>query len=159
MKKLLGIVVLGLLWCSVGFAEIITLKCVTFKMEIMGKDKNPWGETYVSKDSDLFMKLDTNDKNAIKSDLKYEWYRTDGYITYESINRYDLTKFSKSIQVDKTTMNDYKSLWDSRKNDPDALNKFYQNLSKQYYKINLGKKTEDFTMSQTHKCEIIEKKF
>ena len=125
----------------------------------MGKDKNPWGETYASKESDLFFKLDTNDKNAIKSDLKYEWYRTKGYITYESINRYDLTMFSKSIQVDKTTMNDYKSLWDSRKNDPDALNKFYQNLSKQYYKINFGKKTEDFTMSQTHKCEIIEKKF
>ena len=27
MKKLLGIVVLGLLWCNVGFAEIINLKC------------------------------------------------------------------------------------------------------------------------------------
>ena len=58
-------------------------------MDIMGKDKNSWGETYVSKESDLFIKLDTNDINAIKSDLKYEWYRTDEYVTYESINRYE----------------------------------------------------------------------
>lgn len=28
MKKLLGILVLGLLWCNVGFAEIIELKCL-----------------------------------------------------------------------------------------------------------------------------------
>ena len=40
MKKLLGIVVLGLLLCNVGFAEIITLKCVITEMEVGGKDKN-----------------------------------------------------------------------------------------------------------------------
>ena len=27
MKKLLGIVVLGLLWCDVGFAEVLTWEC------------------------------------------------------------------------------------------------------------------------------------
>jgi hypothetical protein len=31
MKKLLGILVLGLLWCNVGFAEIIHLKCKGMK--------------------------------------------------------------------------------------------------------------------------------
>ena len=31
MKKLLGIVVLGLLWCNVGFANPITLLCINDK--------------------------------------------------------------------------------------------------------------------------------
>ena len=31
MKKLLGILVLGLLWCSVGFAAPITLLCINDK--------------------------------------------------------------------------------------------------------------------------------
>ena len=30
MKKLLGILVLGLLWCNVGFAEDIYLSCIAF---------------------------------------------------------------------------------------------------------------------------------
>ena len=39
MKKLLGIVVLGLLWCNVGFAEKITVLCI---------DKKTKAKTYIS---------------------------------------------------------------------------------------------------------------
>ena len=39
MKKLLEILVLGLLWCNVSFGEILTLKCNKDYERIIGKSK------------------------------------------------------------------------------------------------------------------------
>ena len=40
MKKLLAIVVLGLLWSNYAYSETITLKCITTKKEVNGKENN-----------------------------------------------------------------------------------------------------------------------
>ena len=97
MKKLLGIVVLSLMFCNAGFAEIITLKCVITEMEVGGKDKNEiTGETHASQESDQFFKIDTNDNEALKTDLMYIWVNisksgrrdsTDTFVSYATINR------------------------------------------------------------------------
>ena len=46
MKKLLGILVLGLLWCNVGFAEQIIIECLgTHIYEGGKKERNNWKRT------------------------------------------------------------------------------------------------------------------
>ena len=59
MKKLLGIVVLGLLWCNVGFAEEILINCVIedFNLKAIGKKDRPRfvGQT-------ISLKIDTERK-------------------------------------------------------------------------------------------------
>tara|TARA_B100001564_G_C20220192_1_gene481369 strand:- start:66 stop:575 length:510 start_codon:yes stop_codon:yes gene_type:complete len=169
MKKLLGIVVLGLLLCNVGFAEIITLKCVITEMEVGGKDKNEiTGETHASQESDQFFKIDTNDNEALKTDLMYIWVHiskggkrdsTDKYVSYETINRYDLKRYEKTILVDEETANNYKTLWEKGKNDLDVFNEIYRSINTRYIHLSSSDDIEDFTMSQNHNCEMIEKKF
>jgi len=62
MKKLLGILVLGLLWCNVGFAEKISIICKETKGPLFYKE---WNETYqvsVDINNDVkpgFLKIDT----------------------------------------------------------------------------------------------------
>ena len=169
MKKLLGIVVLGLLLCNVGFAEIITLKCVISEMEVGGKDKNEiTGETHASQESDQFFKIDTDDNEALKTDLMFIWVQiaksgrrdsTDKYVSYTTINRYDLKRYEKTILVDEETANNYKTLWEKGKNDLDAFNEIYRSINTRYIHLSSSKDIEDFTMLQKHNCEIIEKKF
>ena len=169
MKKLLGIVVLGLLLCNVGFAEIITLKCVITEMEVGGKDKNEiTGETHASQESDQFFKIDTNDNEALKTDLMYIWVNisksgrrdsTDKFVSYATINRYDLKRYEKTILVDEETANNYKTLWEKGKNDLDVFNEIYRSINTRYIHLSSSDDIEDFTMSQNHNCEMIEKKF
>ena len=169
MKKLLGIVVLGLLLCNVGFAEIITLKCVISEMEVGGKDKNEiTGETHASQESDQFFKIDTDDNEALKTDLMFIWVQiaksgrrdsTDKYVSYTTINRYDLKRYEKTILVDEETANNYKTLWEKGKNDLDTFNEIYRSINTRYIHLSSSKDIEDFTMLQKHNCEIIEKKF
>ena len=95
MRKILGMLVLGLLWCSAGYTEEITLKCTIKKIEIEYKEDdtaNMVGET-------SFMKLDTEDKTLFKTELVYaNFYIWDNLrnntklkkaMTLETINRYD----------------------------------------------------------------------
>ena len=169
MKKLLGIVALGLLWCNISFAEIITLKCVITEMEVGGKDKNEiTGETHASQESDQFFKIDTNDKEALKTDLMYIWVNisksgkrdsTDKFVSYETINRYDLKRYEKTILVDEETANDFKALWEKGKKDIEVFNEIYRSINTRYIHLSSSNDIEDFTMSQKHNCEIIEKKF
>ena len=169
MKKLLGIVFLGLLLCNVGFAEIITLKCVISEMEVGGKDKNEiTGETHASQESDQFFKIDTDDNEALKTDLMFIWVQiaksgrrdsTDKYVSYTTINRYDLKRYEKTILVDEETANNYKTLWEKGKNDLDTFNEIYRSINTRYIHLSSSKDIEDFTMLQKHNCEIIEKKF
>lgn len=169
MKKLLGIVVLCLLFCNVGFAEIITLKCVITEMEVDGKDKNEiTGETHASQESDQFFKIDTNDNEALKTDLMYIWVHisksgrrdsSDKYVSYETINRYDLKRYEKTILVDEETANNYKNLWEKGKNDLDVFNEIYRSINTRYIHLSRSNDIDDFTMSQKHNCEIVEKKF
>ena len=155
MKKLLGIVVLGLLWCNISFAEIITLKCVITEMEVGGKDKNEiTGETHASQESDQFFKIDTNDiSKSGKRDS------TDKFVSYETINRYDLKRYEKTILVDEETANDFKALWEKGKKDIEVFNEIYRSINTRYIHLSSSNDIEDFTMSQKHNCEIIEKKF
>ena len=169
MKKLLGIVVLSLLFCNAGFAEIITLKCVITEMEVNGKDKNEiTGETHASQESDQFFKIDTNDNEALKTDLMYIWVNisksgrrdsTDKFVSYETMNRYDLKRYEKTILVDEETANNFKTLWEKGKNDLDVFNEIYRSINTRYTFLSSSNNAEDFTMSQKHNCEIIEKKF
>ena len=42
MKKLLIILVLGLLWCNVSYAELMEFKKnITAKKDVVGKEKDP----------------------------------------------------------------------------------------------------------------------
>jgi len=169
MKKLLGIVVLGFLTCNISLAEIITLKCVITEMEVMGQDKNKiTGETHASQESDEFIKIDTNDKEALKTDLMYIWVHiskggkrdsTDKYVSYETINRYDLKRYEKTILVDEETANNFKTLWEKGKNDLDVFNEIYRSINTRYIHLSSSNDIDDFTMSQKHNCEKIEKKF
>ena len=62
MKKLLGILVLGLLWCNVGFTESSCPDYVEFSWKYLGRDL-----THVSKDENpLYAKFSfktTSDKS------------------------------------------------------------------------------------------------
>ena len=50
MKKLLGILVLGLLWCNVIYAELMEFKkCITAKKDVVGKEKDPPQEVDIQK--------------------------------------------------------------------------------------------------------------
>ena len=51
MKKLLGIVVLGLLWCgNVSYAELMEFKKnITAKKDVVGKEKDPPEEVDIQK--------------------------------------------------------------------------------------------------------------
>lgn len=169
MKKLLLILIVILMFSNNGFAEIITLKCVITEMEVGGKDKNEiTGETLASEESDLFFKIDTDDKEALKTDLMYIWVQiaksgrrdsTDKYVSYATINRYDLIRYEKTILVDEETANNYKTLWEKGKNDLDVFNEIYRSINMRYTNLSNSKNSEDFTMLQKHNCEIIEKKF
>ena len=169
MTKRFLIILVMVSWCNVGFAEKITIKCVTTKMEVMGKEENKiTGEKHASQEPDIFTEVDTNDKDALKTDLMYIWVNIskaaerdskDKYVSYETINRYDLTRYTKSILVDEKTANDYKALWESRKNDSEALNKFIRKINIQYININSYDDIDNFTTSRKYSCEKIEKKF
>ena len=50
MKKLLGIVALGLLWCNVSYAELMEFKKnITSKKDVVGKEKGPPEEVNIQK--------------------------------------------------------------------------------------------------------------
>ena len=102
MKKLLAIVVLGLLWSNYVYSETITLKCITTKKEVNGKENNIiTGEPNKLDEKVQFIKINTKDKNAFQNELILGYVhffkgmaRSDNnsYITYETINRFDLTR-------------------------------------------------------------------
>ena len=169
MKKLLGIVVLGLLLVGNAYAEIIELKCVITKMEVNGKEKNRvTGEKLMLEKEDIFEQVDINDPEALKTDLMFMWVdiaksarknSSDKYVTFKSINRYDLNRFEQTISVDEETAKNYKSLWEDAKKDNKILNDFGKRMMKKYLNINYRDDINDFTMSQNHDCEKIEKVF
>ena len=68
MKKLLGIVVLGLLWCSVGFAECIKGNCNYGK----GTFIFPNGDKYIGE-----FKYHTQNGQGT-----YTWIKGDKYVGY-----------------------------------------------------------------------------
>jgi len=168
MKKLLGILVLGLLWCNVGVAEIITLKCIAIKKEVAGKEENLLGEKYILEEEDIFVDVDTKDKEAIVTELMYVWFwisdrsvrndSTDKFMGYITINRYDLTRVTKTVIVDEKTANEYEVLWESRKNDPDVLGRIVKDMEHMYINQNYSKTTDGVTILTKHTCEKIEKK-
>ena len=169
MKKLLGILVLGLLWCNVGVAEIITLKCIAIKKEVAGKEENLLGEKYILEEEDIFVDVDTKDKEAIVTELMYVWFwisdrsvrndSTDKFMGYITINRYDLTRVTKTVIVDEKTANEYEVLWESRKNDPDVLGRIVKDMEHMYINQNYSNTTDGITTSTKQTCEKIEKKF
>ena len=44
MKKAIGIIILGLLWCNVGFAEQVELNCKDGVMFKDGQDPEPFDD-------------------------------------------------------------------------------------------------------------------
>tara|TARA_Y100000389_G_C17141857_1_gene355322 strand:+ start:38 stop:544 length:507 start_codon:yes stop_codon:yes gene_type:complete len=168
MKKILGIMVLGLLWCNVGFAEKITLKCIVTEMEVNGKDKDGLGELHSSNENDQFIEIDTNDKEALKTDILFLWVHiakggkkdsTDKYVSYETINRYDLKRYEKTILVDEKAASNYKTLWERRNNNLDVVDEIYRSINTRYLNINRDNDIDNFTMLQKFNCEMIKKKF
>ena len=74
MKKLLGIIVLSLLFCNVSFAKIIDLSCVGFKSY---KD----GEVDSTFENYSHIRIDTNKKTLTElsddGSFSYEWILTE----------------------------------------------------------------------------------
>jgi len=62
MKKLLGIVVLGLLWCNISFGEILTLKCSQDYERVIGKSKF---DKYWLPKPKIFFKFDLDARQLI----------------------------------------------------------------------------------------------
>ena len=64
MKKLLGILVLGLLWCNTGLAEILELKCSQDYERLPGESE--FEKYWLPKDK-LFYKFDLEKRRLIES--------------------------------------------------------------------------------------------
>ena len=103
MKKLLGILVLGLLWCNVGFAKVFDFKCSSFSERKYVKETYKWEKNYDYK-AIIHVQLDTSQK-TIK--IFSDW---------DSEESHDIYK------IDKITDNQYRSgdsfLKDSEKDPP-----------------------------------------
>ena len=70
MKKLLGIVVLSLLLTNNVHSETVTLKCITTKKEVNGKENNIiTGEPNKLNEKVQFIEIDPKDKNAFQNEL------------------------------------------------------------------------------------------
>jgi len=63
MKKLLGILVLGLLWCNMGFADILELKCSQDYERLPGKSE--FEKYWLPKDK-FFYKFDLEKRRLIE---------------------------------------------------------------------------------------------
>ena len=125
MKKLLGIVVLRLLLTNNVHSETVTLKCITTKKEVNGKENNiiP-GEPNKLNEKVQFIEIDPKDKNAFQNELLlgYVYFfkgaalsDKNSYITYETINRFDLTREEKTAEIEDAIVSDYNKLWEKDK--------------------------------------------
>ena len=108
MKKLLGILVLGLLWCNTGFAEILRLKCIYKYVD----EQYPLFEV----GDDSFYKYDLNSKQYIVTDEYIMFYSIstfgdgDFFASYTQTHRYTGQSIWKSAEVPKDEIQDLLNL-------------------------------------------------
>ena len=164
MKKLFAILVLGLLWSNYVYSETITLKCITTKKEVNGKENNIiTGEPNKLDEKVQFIKINTKDKNAFQNELILGYVhffkgaaRSDNnsYITYETINRFDLTREEKTAEIDDAIVSDYKKLWKKNKSH-EAFNDIVKLVSSHYLNISFSKHTKKLAYAQEYECEKV----
>ena len=86
MKKVLGIIVLGLLWCNISFAEKINLVCEFQDGAYMFK--NGKGEIFKRGDAaaspDMTIMIDTRRKKVKRNDVEYDVDFTEDQISWEN---------------------------------------------------------------------------
>ena len=93
MKKLLGILVLGLLWCNVGFAKVFDFKCSSFSERKYVKETYKREENYDYKIM-IHVQLDTSQK-TIK--IFSDW---------DSEESHDIYKIDETIKMNKEEFNE-----------------------------------------------------
>ena len=140
MKKLLAILVLGLLWCNVGFAEKLVLAC---KVEVF---QNNAGIESVDEDFTQVLDLDkkywlfNNEKRKLIIDDRY-------FVVYEVDDEYiDLN--SASIMYRRIDRYDG-SFYEVSANIPVKEFKIFQKIKKQSYNMKNYKKLEQASNKYT----------
>ena len=166
MKKLLGIVVLSLLLTNNVHSETVTLKCITTRKEVNGKENNIiTGEPNKLNEKVQFIEIDPKDKNAFQNELLlgYVYFfkgaalsDKNSYITYETINRFDLTREEKTAEIDDAIVSDYKKLWEKDKS-YEAFNEIVKLVSSHYINISFSKNTDKLAYAQEYECEKVVK--
>ena len=165
MKKLLAIVVLGLLLSGNAYAEKITLKCTTTKI-FKGIKEN----TYSSLIGDIdIMHIDTNDKNQISTNSRLYFLYTPPIegkfargIYLESIDRFTGDYTLKAIEGTEEDAKIFRENFNKAKialtqNNSHVMNQLISDVGIKY--IHQSKDKEIFNMETKKKCEKVKKKF
>ena len=148
-------------------AETIFLKCITTKKEINGKENNIiTGKPNKLDEAPIFIKIDTEDKNAMRNDRGIAWVyfnetgkrsKKETYVTTDTINRFDLSKIEKTVKVSNEEASIYRKLWDKNKNE-ETFSQIAKMIALAYLNITLYPK-DNFGYIQEYQCEKVNKQF
>ena len=156
MKKLLGIVVLGLLWSSVTFSKELKLKC-TYKYIDTEYPIYKVGE-------DVYLVYDLSSKEYIVTEGYIKSYLVSKisdnyYLNYSEIHRLSGEKIEKAAQVEKSQFLEFEYL-DMKNKDLDAFNKISRVVNRTFYEIKTSKLNNKPMWGEWKSdCEIAKKKF
>jgi|TARA_B100000795_G_scaffold38877_1_gene25602 hypothetical protein len=156
MKKLLGIIVLGLLLSGNAFSEIIRLKCTLKSQDTQMRDD-------ISEREPSYYNLDTNDTDSIITDSHISFYDASSivdthYLSYDRINRFDGSHILRLVEVPKSVSTHFKNLKGKYK-EKDIKNLII-NVDKFFFKNKISnKKIKDTYLEEKGECISLKKKF
>ena len=94
MKKLLGIIILGLLWCNVGFAEQILLTCDVNSTSLKTMDPEDQKRFLGKK---ISLTVDTDKKIITNNDQESNLFILHGIKSQEKLNQRRFSLYPKSL--------------------------------------------------------------
>ena len=156
MKKLLGIVVLGLLFSGNAYAEIIRLKCILKSQDTQFPD-------VISERQPSYYEIDTNDTSSIITDNYISFYNASNivdtyFLGYDMINRYDGSQIFKSVEVPKSISNYFRNLKGKYKDED--IKDLIKNVDSFFFKNKTSnKKIKDIYVEEKSECVSLKKKF
>ena len=156
MKKLLGIVVLGLLLTTNVYSEIIRLKCILKSQDAQFRDN-------INERDPSYYTYDTSDTDAIITDSHISYYDVSNivdtyFLGYNRINRYDGSHILKTAEVPKSIYINFKNLKGKYK-EKDIQNLII-NVDRFFIKNKFSsKKVKDIYVEEKGECISLKKKF
>jgi len=164
MKKLLGILVLGLFWCNTSFAEELLIKCVGKYTDefLIDTSKKTWGNAVADRSTDrkdifiseqIFLRV-----TYMKGDEAWVCTSSGCGVGYDEINR--LTGDYKSITL-KIPRDELNKEWFDKKPIYESKQKFYTRARKYLSEKAFGGASLSpyVTTEYRAKCSKADKKF
>jgi len=154
MKKLLVIMVLGLLFSGNVYSEIIRLKCIHKSQDSHFREniRDPGYYTY-----------DTSNTDAIITDSHISYYDVSNivdtyFLGYNRINRYDGSHILKTVEVPKSIYINFKNL-KGKYTEKDIQN-LMLNVDRFFIKNKFStKKVKNIYVEEKGECISLKKKF